>query len=106
MALTQAFKQTVQTRVQRDGRYRKALFTGAINACLTGDTRSGKATLRDLVNATIGFERLAAASRIPSKSLHRMLSPRGNPSTENFFDIVSALQKKTGITLRVTAAEG
>jgi DNA-binding phage protein len=105
MALTQAFKQTVRARVQRDGRYREALFTGAINACLAGDTASGKAMLRDLVNATIGFERLAAAIKKPSKSLQRMLSPRGNPSTENFFGMVSALQKKTRVKLRVTTRE-
>ena len=105
MALTQAFKKTVRARVQRDGRYREALLTGAINACLAGDTKKGKAMLRDLVNATIGFERLAAATRKPSKSLHRMLSPQGNPSTENFFDIVSAVQKKTRVRLRVTAPE-
>jgi hypothetical protein len=79
MALTRAFKQTVRARVQRDGKYREALFTGAINACLTGDTASGKAMLRDLVNATIGYEGLAAAIRKPSKSLHRMLSPHGKP---------------------------
>jgi len=47
MALTQAFKQTVRARVQRDGRYREELFTGAINACLTGDSASGKAMLRE-----------------------------------------------------------
>jgi DNA-binding phage protein len=105
MALTQAFKKTVQARVQRDGKFREALFTGAINACLAGDTEKGKAMLRDLVNATIGFERLAAATKIPSKSLHRMLAPHGNPNTENFFGIVSALQKTTHIKLRVTAPE-
>ena len=105
MALTQAFKKTVRARVQRDSNYRRALLTGAINACLTGDTEKGKALLRDLVNATIGFERLAAATKKPSKSLHRMLSPQGNPSTENFFDIVSSLQKTTRVKLRVTAPE-
>jgi DNA-binding phage protein len=105
MALTQAFKQTVRARVQRDVKYREALFTEAINACLTGDTATGKAMLRNLVNASIGFERLAAAIKKPSKSLQRMLSPRGNPTTENFFGMVSALQKKTRVTLRVTAPE-
>lgn len=59
--------------------------------------------LRDLVNATVGFEGLATAIRKPSKSLHRMLAPRGNPNTENFFGIVNALQKKTHAKLRVTA---
>jgi hypothetical protein len=103
MALTRDFKETVLARAQRDPKYREALFTEAINAYLAGDTATGKAMLRDLVNATIGFEGLAAEIRKPSKSLHRMLAPRGNPSTENFFDIVSTLQKKTRTKLRVTA---
>ena len=103
MALTRDFKETIQARAQRDPRFRQALFTEAINAYLEGDTTSGKAILRDLVNATIGFEGLAVAVNKSSKSLHRMLAPRGNPSTENFFDIVRALQKKTRVKLSVTA---
>ena len=103
MALTRDFKDTVAARAQRDPRFREALFTEAINAYLGGDTAAGKAILRDLVNATLGFEGLAAELKKPSKSLHRMLAPRGNPSTENFFGIVSALQKKTRVKLRVTA---
>lgn len=90
MALTRNFKETVAARVQRDARFREALLTEAINAFLRGDTAAGKAILRDLVNATLGFEGLAAEIKKPSKSLHRMLAPRGNPSTENFFGIVSA----------------
>ena len=105
MALTRDFKDTIQARARRDVRFQEALFTEAINACLTGDTASGKAILRDLVNATVGFEGLAAEINKPSKSLHRMLAPRGNPSTENFFNIVNALQKATRVKLRVTAIE-
>ncbi|MBI4516277.1 MAG: transcriptional regulator [Deltaproteobacteria bacterium] len=103
MALTRDFKTTILARAQRDARFRQALFTEAINAYLAGNTATGKALLRDLVNATLGFEGLAEAINKPSKSLHRMLAPHGNPSTENFFDIVSALQKKTRVKLRVTA---
>jgi len=106
MALTRDFKETVAARVQRDPRFREALFTEAINACLGGDLTTGKAILRDLVNATVGFEELAAELDKPSKSLHRMLAPRGNPNTENFFGIVNALQKKTRVKLRVTAKAG
>jgi hypothetical protein len=32
-----------------------------------------------------------------------MLAERGNPSTENFFGIVQALQRKTRVRLRVSA---
>ena len=103
MALTRDFRETVRARAQHDARFRESLFTEAINAYLSGDTAAGKAILRDLVNATVGFEGLSAQINIPSKSLHRMLAPRGNPSTENFFGIVSVLQKKARVKLRVTA---
>ena len=103
MALTREFKVTVQARVRKDARFREALFTEALNAYLAGETSTGKAILRDLVNATIGFEGLAEAVNKPSKSLHRMLAPHGNPSIENFFGIVAALQRETKVKLRVTA---
>src|SRR5207244_12007024 len=103
VVLTSDFREARAARVRGDTRFREALVMDALNSYLTGDTAEGKAILRDLVNATIGFEGLAAEIHKPSKSLHRMLAPRGNPSTENFFGIVSALQKKTRVKLRVTA---
>ena len=103
MALTRDFKDTVMARAQRDARFRQALFTEALNVYLAGDAASGKAMLRDLINATIGFEGLAAEVNKPSKSLHRMLGEKGNPSTENFFGIVGALQRRTKVRLEVTA---
>jgi DNA-binding phage protein len=104
MALTKAFRETVYQRAQRDSAFRRALLTEAVNAYLSGDEATGKAVLRDVINATIGFERLAADLRKPSKSLHRMLSPGGNPSTANFFAILQVLQKRVGMRLTVTAS--
>ena len=59
MTLTRDFKDTIQARARKDSRFREALFTEALNAYLAGDTTTGKAVLRDLVNATIGFAGLA-----------------------------------------------
>lgn len=103
MALTKAFRETVFERAQRDARFRKALLTEAMNAYLSGDEVTGKALLRDVINATIGFERLAAEIQKPSKSLHRMLGPGGNPNTANFFAILQVLQKSVGLKLTVKA---
>ncbi len=103
MALTRDFKETIMARAQRDAKFREALFTESLNAYLAGDSATGKVILRDLINATIGFEGLAAEVNKPSKSLHRMLGDKGNPSTENFFDILGALQRKTKVRLAVTA---
>lgn len=103
MALTREFKQTIGARIERDPRFREALFTEAMNAYLGGDIKAGKVMLRDLVNATIGFQELAYVLKKSSKSLHRMLAPHGNPNTENFFGIVKALQNKAGVKLQVRA---
>ena len=104
MALTKAFREMVYNRAQKDGAFRKALLTEAVNAYLGGDETMGKTVLRDVINATIGFEQLAADLRKPSKSLQRMLGPRGNPNTANFFAILQVLQKRVGVKLTVQAA--
>ena len=104
MALTKVFRKTVYHRAQRDAAFRKALLTEAINAYLAGDEATGKTVLRDVINATIGFEQLAAELSKPSKSVHRMLGPRGNPNTANFFAILQVLQKRVGVKLTVKAA--
>ena len=75
-----------------------------MNAYLGGDEAVGKAVLKDLIHATMGFEELARLVDIPSKSLHRMLGRNGNPKAANFFAIVRTLQKKVGVRLTVRAA--
>lgn len=104
MALTRAFRETIYERAQRDAGFVKALLTEAMNAYLGGDEATGKAVLRDVINATIGFERLAEEVNKPSKSLHRMLGPSGNPNSANLFAILGVLQKSVGVKLTVKAA--
>lgn len=38
--------------------------------------------LRDLIDAMIGFEQLAALTAKPSKGMYRRLSPAGDPSMD------------------------
>jgi DNA-binding phage protein len=59
--------------------------------------------LRDLVNATIGFEQLALETQKPSKSLHRMLSVKGNPTMEHLTLILMALRQMLKVTIEVRA---
>ena len=102
MPLTRDFRVTILARARRDVRFCQSLLTEAINDYLAGETAVGRSILRDLVNATIGFEVLATEVDKPSKSLHRMLGAGGNPSSENFFEIVGALQRHLHVKLRVT----
>jgi DNA-binding phage protein len=101
MALTRDFKETIQARARRDPAFRRALLREAIECMLSGDIDTGKAVLRDFINATVGFERLGSKTRIPPKSLIRMFGPRGNPQAKNLFEVVAYLQKEEGVRLSV-----
>jgi DNA-binding phage protein len=89
VALTQDFKQTVVDRVRRDPEFAKALLDEAATLFLNGEADTARLVLRDLVNATVGFEALAAETAKSPKSLHRMLSKNGNPTMDNLAAILS-----------------
>jgi hypothetical protein len=105
MALLRDFRETVQARVQKDPAFRDALLGEAVQALLAGEVDVGRAILRDYINATIGFERLGAVTKMPPKSLMRMFGPNGNPQARNLFTVIEQLQKKTGVKLRVHATQ-
>ncbi|OGS92841.1 MAG: transcriptional regulator [Gallionellales bacterium GWA2_59_43] len=105
MALTRNFKQTVVERVERDPEFAKALLDEAATLFLSGEPETARLILRDLVNATIGFEQLAKMTDKPSKSLHRMLSQHGNPSMDNLAAIFSAVRSRLNVELEVRAVE-
>jgi len=106
MALTRNFKETVVARVQRDPAFAQALLDEAATLFLNGEPETAKLILRDLVNATVGFETLAADVRKPSKSLHRMLSRAGNPTMESLSAIFVAIKKALRVDIKavVTSA--
>ena len=97
MALTRAFKETIQARIRKDRKYRKELLREGVGCLLAGDLETGKAILRDYINATIGFEELSRLTGRPSKSLMRMLGPRGNPQARNLFEVIGQLQRIEGL---------
>ncbi|MCM2476834.1 transcriptional regulator [Rhizobium sp. CG5] len=104
MALTRDFKLTVKSRAATDAAFRAALLSDAVELLLAGDVETGKSVLRDFINATIGFERLAEKAGVPAKSLMRMFGPKGNPRADNLFNVIRHLQEETGLQLAVAAA--
>lgn len=104
MALTRDFKETVRDRAQADPAFRAALMSEAIELLLAGDVETGRALLRDYINATIGFIELGQKSGLPPKSLMRMFGPSGNPRADNLFAVIRLLQDETGVQIAVKAA--
>ena len=103
MALTRDFRETIRERAQQDPQFRKALLREAIELMLSGDERTGRALLRNYINATVGFRQLEEATSIPATSLMRMFGPKGNPSARNLFGVLAHLQSKEGVSFALRA---
>jgi DNA-binding phage protein len=105
VALTRDFKETVKERAVRDPAFAKAMLDEAATAFLNGEPHVARLVLRDLVNASVGFEDLAVETNRPSKSLHRMLSDKGNPSMDNLAAIFGVVRRKLGVEFEIHAVE-
>jgi DNA-binding phage protein len=100
MALTRDFKQTITARVQSEPAYARALLQQATSLLLQGEPQTAKLLLRDLVNASIGFEQLARDMDKPAKSLHRMLSAAGNPTLSHVSAMLAAIAAYLGVEIQ------
>jgi DNA-binding phage protein len=89
----------------RNKEYRRAFLGEAINDMLAGDLDSAKMVLREYINGTVGFIKVADALGRSPKSLMRMLSSSGNPQARNLLELVAYLQKTEGATAEVRFAE-
>ena len=103
MVLTRNFKETIQARIVRDPTFREELLKEGVESLLSGDMDTGKAVLRDYINATIGFQELGGLTAKSPKSLMRMFGPNGNPQARNLFEIIGCLQKREGLHFKVQA---
>lgn len=105
MPLTQDIKTTILERLRRDPDFAKALLDEAATLFLNGEPRTARLMLRDLIEAVVGFEALAAETGKPSGSLKRMLSAAGNPSMDRLAAIFDVVRRKLGVDLAARATK-
>lgn len=101
MALTKDFKSTIMARARKDKKFCEAMLSEAIAELLTGDIDTGKAILRDYINATITFEVLSKFMEKNPKSIMRMLSPNGNPTSKSLLMIFHIIQKLKKVHFKI-----
>ena len=77
MALTRSFKKTLQAHTDRR---REALREG-MEIMFGGGVDTDKAILRDYIKATVGFEKLGAASDVAEEP-GADVRPQGQPASE------------------------
>ena len=101
--LTAPYKDGLIARMKREPQFATAILHEGVNALLDCEFNVGKDMLRDYVNATIGFDKLSKKTKIPVKSLMRMLGPSGNPRMSNLVAILVALKRHAKIELHLAA---
>jgi len=92
--------ETISARVQSEPAYARTLLQQATSLLLQGEPHTAKLLLRDLVNASIGFEQLARDMDKPPKSLHRMLSAAGIPTLSHVSAMLAAIAAYLGVEIQ------
>jgi len=98
MALTRDSRNTIRECARREPAFRQALLQEGLQLINTGDFATGS---RDPSQLHQRFPSLARKTKIPSPSLQRMFGPKGNPSAQNLFGVIAALQKAEGVSVEL-----
>ncbi len=93
------YDEAICSMVDEDPQIGLDMFEEALNAILRGDVDEGRVHLREFVASTIGFAELGRRLDKDAKNLMRTLSPRGNPTASNLFEIIQACIEAEGVTV-------
>ncbi|HKV48424.1 MAG TPA: hypothetical protein VJN69_10055 [Candidatus Acidoferrales bacterium] len=99
--LTKDYREGIREEIKRDPVFRRGMLGEALQVLLGGEVAVAREILRDYINATIKFPKLAAGTKIHVKTLHQMFGPNGNPTANNLFEIISYLQRAAGVRFEV-----
>ena len=99
LTLHRCMSRAIYRRFRTDRSFRTGLLHAAVQALLDDDVALARGLLRRLVDATIGFNGLAALMDANPKSLIRMLSPNGNPSARHLMSIFARVAQAEGVRL-------
>jgi len=96
---TVSYNDSIKAMIGRSPELATEMLEGAVNSLFEGELEEGRLLLRQYVNATIGFQELARRTGKQDKNLMRSLSPSGNPTAANLFEIIHAWSEAEGVTI-------
>ena len=86
----------IKEQLSSDDELRRLHLQDAIKSLFSQEYQVALLMLRDIINATCGFESLALQLGKSPKSIMRMLNAEGNPTCINLFSILDFLIKQEG----------
>ncbi len=92
-------------RTRRDASFAKGMLEQTVALFLAGESEAARLILRDLVTATVGFEKLAVLTNRSAKSLRAMLTCNGKPGMDALSSIFQVVRSCLDVNLEVRAAD-
>lgn len=96
MALTKSYKEMILNDIKNDPEFAAELFKQSVVSIFSGELSYGLTSLRDIVNAGMGFQALSRVVGMTSQNLHRVLNENGNPTIKTLRKIVRAISDYNG----------
>ena len=103
MPLTRDYRETILARARRDAEFRELMLLDGVQCLLAGDVKVAKLTLRDYIEATVGYEKLGKLTRRPPEHLSRMFGDECDPTAGDLLEVVCGIQRHEGVRLEVHA---
>lgn len=100
------FDDIVKESAQQDPVFRELLLPSTIDLFLGDEVPVGKISLRQTIDATIGYEKLAKLIGKSPDDIKQMLHPDYDTSVNDLFEIIKHIQKHEGIRLDVKVCSG
>jgi hypothetical protein len=82
MVIMRSVELTVRARLQADPGFRDAMLGEVLDLIQTNDLDVGRAVLRQVIQATLGFDRLGVELGLSARDLVRVFGRRGRPQAQ------------------------
>ena len=101
------FRETIRERAaQREPKFRKALLSARPVFSSPESISSIASTLRNYINATVGFRQLEEATSIPRQQSDADVWGEWQPLAENLFGVLAHLQAQEGVSFEIRPRRG
>ena len=92
-------------RIKRDPEFKRSVLAMALESYSSGEFGVSKIMLRDYIDGTIGYEKLAKKLGTSAKSVRSMLNGKGNPKANDLSVLINELQESTGVHLSINGVK-